>query len=1008
MSTNLVDYFKNQNASSDKKEDSNKKQLPYNDYDDMGPSVSMAVEAENEDDFKKSTFNLKRTRSMGLLDDFIDPTKKPSEKSSDDEADSKLVDDEPASHGTESYYNEDISHYDHLHEQSASVSPPPADNDNYFIPQDDNDVVVEPERHVDYLSHQWKESEISNSWKYIILKKKKRDVDLVNAARLENASWRTWAKARNHLKTVSPEILNWSKDSDVTWLYGPIVRDQHKNKKNKRKENGDIETDSEHEISIGYGSDDETSKRIPSKGKRSVTPKPILKKRSVTEIIEENAQWKLNEARKHINDMKHASVVMDPNGLKDVHDDYDALAARVNAQYYTTPRSRPGSGAPSRENSESNLHNPPRSSSTTPNYAVADSKSFHSDTPINEQSSVKSGSLVTPIQSPNVVASPAQDIVAPQAKQPLSSILSSKYSEKGTGQEQKKSAPSRHIHFNDRVEQCMALRYPSSDSEVDSDYESNSNNLHQTSSVSPSSAPSNNNIRFVRKGEKGQRNQESKIPESPISDDSVSSPSDDNEDEEDYGGLFINARFSRRSDSTVHSPVTDNSSIGSSVTSRTGVRPIIKLLPATTLNYGSDEESETSDIYNYGNAVSHNVNTSRGYDYIYDYNSVYTGDTSSFLPLDHCDIVDVPEGIGLDTSITESDHTGYDINSPLDKRTNIMIPSPTDTPPFLSKASKSPSSYNSSSDSGKSTQLRQNFLSNENHGYSSSDSEQQFIEDSQLNSSDEDEDSEDSDEDDESDDGLTLKRTVTLGKSGTSTSIKDLNMPNEHNADFIPPVKTRSFITGETIDDATREKNNFISNSSSPGIPLKRNQSSKSFIFNSDSNDEDSSDNTSDSASFFGIETPQPVNHQTNATAKSVSGHKNVIPPSNVGPISSIEVSKNFKIPSNTAPDVASSDVAIKGSFSPRYNSVKSVINKEGILSDKSNSPSPQQSSTNIMSKNNFSHSGTGQSFSDNENPDTNKDLSNESLQKMMQSAKNAASKYLNSWKRPENRREDK
>lgn len=159
---------------------------------------------------------------------------------------------------------------------------------------------------------------------------------------------------------------------------------------------------------------------------------------------------------------------------------------------------------------------------------------------------------------------------------------------------------------------------------------------------------------------------------------------------------------------------------------------------------------------------------------------------------------------------------------------------------------------------------------------------------------------------------------------------------------------------------------------------------------------------------FFGIETPQPVNHQTNATAKSVSGHKNVIPPSNVGPISSIEVSKNFKIPSNTAPDVASSDVAIKGSFSPRYNSVKSVINKEGILSDKSNSPSPQQSSTNIMSKNNFSHSGTGQSFSDNENPDTNKDLSNESLQKMMQSAKNAASKYLNSWKRPENRREDK
>jgi hypothetical protein len=31
----------------------------------------------------------------------------------------------------------------------------------------------------------------------------------MNAARLENASWRTWLKAKNNLKTVSPETLNW-------------------------------------------------------------------------------------------------------------------------------------------------------------------------------------------------------------------------------------------------------------------------------------------------------------------------------------------------------------------------------------------------------------------------------------------------------------------------------------------------------------------------------------------------------------------------------------------------------------------------------------------------------------------------------------------------------------------------------------------------------------------------------------------------------------------------------
>ncbi|KZW00022.1 hypothetical protein EXIGLDRAFT_190473 [Exidia glandulosa HHB12029] len=45
---------------------------------------------------------------------------------------------------------------------------------------------------------------------------------IANGTRLENASWRTWWKQRNKLKTISPETLNWLKDSDVTWLYGPL------------------------------------------------------------------------------------------------------------------------------------------------------------------------------------------------------------------------------------------------------------------------------------------------------------------------------------------------------------------------------------------------------------------------------------------------------------------------------------------------------------------------------------------------------------------------------------------------------------------------------------------------------------------------------------------------------------------------------------------------------------------------------------------------------------------
>lgn len=71
---------------------------------------------------------------------------------------------------------------------------------------DDTAVGAQPTRHVDYLSHDWKEEDIWSSWKHII---SNRDGFGGNSARLENASWRTWIKAKNNLKTVSPETLNW-------------------------------------------------------------------------------------------------------------------------------------------------------------------------------------------------------------------------------------------------------------------------------------------------------------------------------------------------------------------------------------------------------------------------------------------------------------------------------------------------------------------------------------------------------------------------------------------------------------------------------------------------------------------------------------------------------------------------------------------------------------------------------------------------------------------------------
>ncbi|EJD47909.1 hypothetical protein AURDEDRAFT_113193 [Auricularia subglabra TFB-10046 SS5] len=83
---------------------------------------------------------------------------------------------------------------------------------------DDTAVQPLPLSQVDYLSHVWKEEDVWRSWRNMTRQKNA----IANGTRLENASWRTWWKQRNKLKTISPETLNWLKDSDVTWLYGPL------------------------------------------------------------------------------------------------------------------------------------------------------------------------------------------------------------------------------------------------------------------------------------------------------------------------------------------------------------------------------------------------------------------------------------------------------------------------------------------------------------------------------------------------------------------------------------------------------------------------------------------------------------------------------------------------------------------------------------------------------------------------------------------------------------------
>ncbi|CAO1616435.1 unnamed protein product [Sympodiomycopsis kandeliae] len=100
----------------------------------------------------------------------------------------------------------------------SAPQPYPTVGANAPAPDDAQIEKKMPSICVDYLSHNWAQEDVWQSWKAMT----KRKNEIANGVRLENASWRTWAKQRGNLKTINPETLNWLKDSDVTWLYGPL------------------------------------------------------------------------------------------------------------------------------------------------------------------------------------------------------------------------------------------------------------------------------------------------------------------------------------------------------------------------------------------------------------------------------------------------------------------------------------------------------------------------------------------------------------------------------------------------------------------------------------------------------------------------------------------------------------------------------------------------------------------------------------------------------------------
>ncbi|ODV68145.1 hypothetical protein HYPBUDRAFT_123501 [Hyphopichia burtonii NRRL Y-1933] len=663
-----------------------------------GATTSQHVDAEDDDHFENTTFKLKRTRSLGLLDEFIDPSEQEkiiqqqnntkSEPAVDDSDENEIDERYTIIDDTESPLSS-VQSTTSASNSSKSPSPVTTIKSPEILPHDDTDLTSEPSRHVDYLSHQWDVSDISKSWRYVISKRK----DVANSARLENASWRTWAQRRSNLKTISPEVVNWSKDSDVTWLYGPILNDDESNNNNNNNNNKDDNNHHHHQTTATSAVAGDIS--IPNKSKKG--PKPILKRRTVQDMMISHLNLlKLQLATNRLQDrdrrrsqrerIEAANSNYDethPFTNDDDHDkssnekppeyfDYDAISAKLNSQYknYSNPTSNLNSSTDLTGLNNSNSSN---TSLKDHNSSPNNDTNFND----NDNSNVKYNNDLTD----NSINDNTNQNNINDNNDNSTSIPKNE----------------RRIHFNDEVQQCIAIDdYDDEDGDYDDEYDDDSQD--------------DDSYYYDDESE------DSYIYETPNrneNDDTVNDlENDDDEDEEedDEGGFFLNVKSSNiqnvpglgsstskdstnsNSDSLSTPNANDNTEDTDLIsTNNSKFYRTIQLLPPTSLNYGSsDEESDEENPYT--SSLSHNVNnnSSRGYDYYYDYNTVYTVDPNHAIYGSNAanktpDVVDVPDnitmGLNFDYDIIENeefDHKNSNIQnndySQNDERNSINVP----------------------------------------------------------------------------------------------------------------------------------------------------------------------------------------------------------------------------------------------------------------------------------------------------------------------------------------------
>ncbi len=651
-----------------------------------GPTTSQHVEADDEDFFKKTTFKLKRTRSMGLLDDFISqahgvddggeeavaiPSAANAKKITSrdfvssatlqrlnlgasggaNEANSPYTADE-LDH-VPSFYREVIpSHKKSLHgaaetangsalvpkheqkrqelrsKQEERIRQHHLDQITSHVLHDDTDVEDRPKQHVDYLSHKWRAAdEVLKCWRYVVMKKH----DFADAARLENASWRTWAQTRNHLKTISPEELNWSKDADVTWLYGPAFWDEtsrsrlHSASGSRVNVHAAAGGDDVHvsgdavgasaagagagRAQRGGGAGDISATAANNNGAfraqqetaaaaaaaSAPTPasahpadqhpehlKSILKRRSnVENLIGDGSYSRLQSLLEEREHKFKGSPILEPG------------SAQLAANLPSTPSPLALDGAPSAGGSGALLR---RSVGATGATGAAGATGARL--------------LAGPQKSSLKKHKPNKNLLASLAKK-----------------------QQRHIRFNSKVEQCIAVDRPA----ASAGFQNEDPDVSLVPADSPTDFP------YTEETEQSFNEYYDGDDSSSSSSSGYSSSSSAMEDDRPVGA---SANYDDESDGFVFKAASSNLEPDKAGQKFVSIAP----LPATTLKTDSDDENlEKRSLY----TVSHNTRTNRGYEYYYDYNTVYSNSSNPIYPVvsgsnDDVQMVDVPpEVLGL-------------------------------------------------------------------------------------------------------------------------------------------------------------------------------------------------------------------------------------------------------------------------------------------------------------------------------------------------------------------------